>query len=867
MSKQRRRGLSALPGILGIVLAVIGAVVGNAVSDQIPTAWEPSALPALVVMIAAIGLVSALRRQVQGSGSWRDPRQRSRARRRVGLVLTGVYELLWLGGGLAENVTAGNLPTAIKPYAGVVLAVVTLIAIVLALFDYGLRTVPPIQEDTNRRNFLTKLHTRYSQRQEDALRGAMLITLGLHAEPEALSQPALTTGTLAATADGGDTGQPLLTDTRSLPAGTDLTEVYDAAAGQVLILGAPGAGKTTLLVALGLELVRRARADAKCPLPVIANLATWTQNRRPIEQWLVEDLEWTYQVPREVAARWVAESAVLPLLDGLDEVGPTDADRAACIAAINEFHHAHPQLPLVVCSRIEAYRAQAERLALHSAVVAQPLTDEQIDGYLTYGGEALAVLRAAVAADEALREVVRTPLLLRVVALTYEGLPREAIPPVGEHEAWMRQVFGEYVERMMHRRRRLEVAGTQSWEEVAQPEYPPEATTRYLAWLAGQMRGHGQVELYLERMQPDWLPSARARRNYHLGVGLIVGPGVGPVVGLVGGLIYGQVGGLYVGQVGGLLGLVGGLVGGPGNGLFVGLFVGLVFGLFVGLVFGLFVGLVFGLFVGLFVGLGDGLSYLLLFGGQAGLFNGLGDGLFVGLGDGLFVGLVFGLFIGLFGLFGGDIAPRAALQWSWRRLFVGLFVGPVFGLVFGLFVGLVFGLFGLEVGLVFELFFGLVGLVVGLFVGLFVGLRTKQVDEHDYHTPNEGIHRSGRNGVVYGLFVGLFVGLVYGLFYGLLGGLVYGLLGGLVYGVVGGLIGGLVVGLVVGLRAGGQAVIRHAALRWEFRRLGLVPPRLVHFLDYAADHILLQRVGGGYRFVHISLRDYFADLSPQPAGK
>jgi eukaryotic-like serine/threonine-protein kinase len=45
-----------------------------------------------------------------------------------------------------------------------------------------------------------------------------------------------------------------------------------------------------------------------------------------------------------------------------------------------------------------------------------------------------------------------------------------------------------------------------------------------------------------------------------------------------------------------------------------------------------------------------------------------------------------------------------------------------------------------------------------------------------------------------------------------------------------------------------------------------VPPHLVRFLDYAADHVLLQRVGGGYRFVHILLRDYFADLSQQELG-
>jgi hypothetical protein len=117
-------------------------------------------------------------------------------------------------------------------------------------------------------------------------------------------------------------------------------------------------------------------------------------------------------------------------------------------------------------------------------------------------------------------------------------------------------------------------------------------------------------------------------------------------------------------------------------------------------------------------------------------------------------------------------------------------------------------------------------------------------------------------GLIGGLGVGLGAGLDYGLAYGLGGGLVDGLVAGLVFA----LVFGLGVGLLVGLLLGGGDALRHTVLRWVLRQRGLVPPQLVQYLNSAADHVLLQRVGGGYRFIHILLRDYFADLRPQPPG-
>ena len=120
---------------------------------------------------------------------------------------------------------------------------------------------------------------------------------------------------------------------RSLPAGTCITEVYDAAEGELLILGAPGSGKSTLLLELARELLERAEYDERHPLPALFNLSSWASKQQPLADWLVEELNNTYQVPRKLVQAWVETDQILPLLDGLDEVAPQD--RTACIESSN----------------------------------------------------------------------------------------------------------------------------------------------------------------------------------------------------------------------------------------------------------------------------------------------------------------------------------------------------------------------------------------------------------------------------------------------------------------------------------------------------------------------------------------------------
>ncbi|MBV9230732.1 MAG: protein kinase, partial [Chloroflexi bacterium] len=324
-----------------------------------------------------------------------------------------------------------------------------------------------------------------------SLHGAALMTLGLETQPDAVANP------WHLVLQHPDTAP------RPLPTGTRIQEVYDDAQGELLILGAPGAGKTTLLLELARHLLERAKQDEQHPMPVVFNLSSWAMKQQSLTDWLVEELNTKYQVPSKLGQALVETDQILPLLDGLDEVAPTA--RTACIEAINTYRQEHGLLPLVVCSRQADYLSQTARVLVRSAVLVQPLTQEQVDAYLEQGGEALGALRAALNQDATLRELTSTPLMLSILTLTYHGKPVEELLRDTSLEERQQQIFKQYVGRMLTRRGPLQ-AGT------------PELVVKWLAFLAARMRERNQTVFYLEQLQPDWLPAGNVSTYIWTGI-------------------------------------------------------------------------------------------------------------------------------------------------------------------------------------------------------------------------------------------------------------------------------------------------------------------------------------------------------------
>lgn len=128
--------------------------------------------------------------------------------------------------------------------------------------------------------------------------------------------------------------------------------------------------------------------------------------------------------------------------------------------------------------------------------------------------------------------------------------------------------------------------------------------------------------------------------------------------------------------------------------------------------------------------------------------------------------------------------------------------------------------------------------------------------------PNQGIWISGKNAIFLSLITSLIVMLILG-FIGLLIILYYDtdklpivlfilILGGFLV---------LPIGLTAGMmKGGGKACVRHLVLRLILYGKGYTPWNYARFLDHAAERLFLQKVGGGYIFVHRVLMEHFAKM-------
>src|SRR6266516_3710623 len=288
-------------------------------------------------------------------------------------ILLGLFTVLI---SILGNLLSGAISSAVIPYAWPLLGMVLLAGIGLTVWHVrrGANldrqdSQVPILSNQNRQRMLAKVRAFWiTGVLEKSLHGAALITLGLQERQDALTNPLPLVF------------QQIGSPAQALPSGTHIAQIYDSAGGELLILGEPGSGKTTLLLELTRVLLERAERDDNHPIPVVFNLASWAAKSQPIADWLVEELNVKYQVPRVLGHAWVSTDQIIPLLDGLDEVSL--AYRESCIEAFNSYRREH-MVSIVVCSRRSDYFALTKRIMIHSAIAVQPLTPQQINDYLS----------------------------------------------------------------------------------------------------------------------------------------------------------------------------------------------------------------------------------------------------------------------------------------------------------------------------------------------------------------------------------------------------------------------------------------------------------------------------------------------------
>ncbi len=550
---------------------------------------------------------------------------------------------------------------------------------------------------------------------EQSMHGAAMIELGMEERADAVERP---WDMVVRMPDRED---------RELPPGTRIIDVFDEANGSLLILGEPGSGKTTILLDLARSSIARAEEDPLQPIPVVFNLSSWAESRQSIADWLVEELNRKYQIPKRIARTWVANDDLLLLLDGLDEVPEGHQDM--CVGMLNEFLQEHMVL-IAVSSRITRYSVLEERLHLSRAVLLQPIGREQIEHYLRETGAGpLAALRT-LQHDPTLRELARTPLMLSIIALSYQGMSVDSLRSLGSIEARRRHVLHAYVQEMLKR------GGVEG-------RHPPRKTARWLANLATSMCRHSQNMFLMEEISPDWLCHRSQRRRYRflagaaavllnwlilllgldLGRELIVRldcqPPLRPDFGALLGLNYDPLAEIWnyvpitVWDYGVIVGMV--------AGLFVGKRAGPDFvsttetvawswrqaGM--GLISGLMAGLVLGLGWGFIVGLVLGLATLPKLGVKGGLTRGVKTWILSGLLTWLATGFAFGSARGLISV---DLEKTVRPNQGTRQ---ALRTAIAFGVISGMLASLALGLtIGSEWGLIS-------GLIVGLWLGFSSG--------------------------------------------------------------------------------------------------------------------------------------------------
>lgn len=315
----------------------------------------------------------------------------------------------------------------------------------------------------------------------------------------------------------------------------DIREVFNTSERSLLILGELGSGKTTLLLQIAEYAMELAKRNDVLPIPVVFNLSSWTSVLQPISAWLVDELVTQYSVPREIAVNWTEDDAIFPLIDGLDMVAPERQE--ACVRAINHFRQNH-LVPLVVCSRIDDYKALDIKLNLNAAISIKPLTSLQIDDYLSHFGDELLTARRILQGDEILMELARSPLMLNMISVAYKELTSEEIEELNTVDAHRQYLFGTYIQkRLAHQQRTRNYSLSQSID--------------WLSWLAQKMTEHSTGILVVEQMQSSWLSRDAMQIVYfivsRMAVGLIFGAILTFSMGFWGGIFIGTLCGLFMG--------------------------------------------------------------------------------------------------------------------------------------------------------------------------------------------------------------------------------------------------------------------------------------------------------------------------------
>jgi len=602
---------------------------------------------------------------------------------------------------------------------------------------------------------------------------------------------------------------------------------------RLLILGEPGSGKSVQMWRLATDLGAAVKQAPKPPpqIPVYLRLSSWGPSDKDFSTWLREEVKDEYHFAQNVTSKWIASNALLPLLDGLEEVSPDDRPR--CVAAINR--HLEGGDRLAISCQQAAYEALPEPLNVHDEVILKPLSEARIQTFLQDAG-GLDVLREALKKNQRLGELARSPLMLRLMIEIFRNATSTELDQALE-SATEDRVIDLYVTEMLRPPK-----SPHPGRPARRERYGPDLTHRCLAWFASKLddRRKRMAHFEIERLQPAWL-APFGRCAYAILSRCVAGVLMAaiwfpafqdfaflPFCGLIPGFMVGVIDPLLWWTA-------------PTDGR-----VRTRWRVLRGVVAGLAVPVVF----------------LLL--SPAGERMKIPPGFILALAA--LIGCVFGWRPGDLH---ADIRlfENSRLRWSWKRSRLGAAVGLLSGIALTALALLLTqrvskGLGGgsLRAVLLVCFFCLVLGLLAGGFIGGLEGLTPKERTRR-----NQGLRSTARECCLVFARVALLFAIPPMAFMALMALMRFAppltpntLLTCAEVGVA--------IGLFTALWFGGIDILQHFFLRWMLSATSPFPWRWIRFLDHGVDHGLLYQVQGGYEFRHGMVLEYFVRHPERPSA-